>query len=145
MACVGRTPCLARIFPDRAAVLHHHHRHTFRLPALEVRRLLPLAFRHRSRRRGEFNRLPEHPDECSLDSLRLVGDRCDPSGLRTPLLHHHRRHPVRCPAFQDRHPLPASLRQDLPAQLKFFTDYRCLYRTLAQARLIFTVVILLKR
>ena len=114
MADSGRPAGLPRLLHRRTALLRDHHRHSIRVPVVEVRGVFPMAVRNGRGGREQRRRLPQHIHECDLDSAGMVGDRCDAPCLRAHLLHHDCWDPVRASAFQDGAAFRHAVRQDIP-------------------------------
>ena len=113
MVFIRRILNLTRVFRGRPSLLLDHHWHSFRLPIMEIWRILLMAVWNRSRRWEKCRRLYECVYERALDSNRVVGDSSGTPNFRPILLRDHHRHPFRFTAFQDGKALRYAIRKDL--------------------------------
>lgn len=111
MVFVRRILNLTSVFRGRPSLLRDHHWHSFRLPIMEVWRILLMAVWNGSRGREKCRRLYECVYERALDSNRMVGDSSGTPNFRPILLRDHHRHSIRLAAFQDGRPLHYAIRK----------------------------------
>lgn len=76
-------------------------RHPFRLADIETVGARLVAVRQRSDERAGIERVPESSDERDMVFRGRNMDRADAFVLRNPVVHNHRGHTLRPPAFQD--------------------------------------------
>ena len=104
---------LTSVFRGRPSLLRDHHWHSFRLPIMEIWRILLMVVWYGSRGWEKCRRLYECVYERALDSNRMVGDSSRTPSFRPILLCDYHRHSIRLAAFQDGRPLHYAIRKDL--------------------------------